>query len=299
MIEPTWPGAEVEILSNATVRLQSTSAYGLTNNLVVRDGGIIKGHTAVGGYTSYDSVRIEGRVYLHRYPGSSSGNNAWHGVFRDGAVPGRLVYTGASAGRLTDFRGANTYTGGTEIEDGGAGAAAFLLFGAGRMPDTGDILIHTNGVMDFNGITDTVGSLAGVGTVLLGGATVTAAEGVSPGTNSLMAGTLRIEENGALVLGALSASTFHLGPVAGPSDRVLIVAAGGNLTLNGTLNIVDLGDMDAGDYTLFDLNGGTVGGAFTATNMPEPFLGSVAVTGGDVVLTVTRKPPAGTLMLIR
>lgn len=293
VLEPTWPGYEIAVLSNALVRLQGNSAL-FSSNVVVRDGGTVAGHHVAGNYGSYDRVRIEGRVRLLRYAFATS-YNYWYGTFRDGASPGRLVWSGTGTGQ-TYVAGANLYTGGTEIEDGGPIAAPLKLFGNGRMPDVGTILIHTNGVMDFNGIRDMVGGLAGVGTVQLGGATVTNSQEISPGTNSTDAGTLTVGGAGRIVLGAGSTNTFHLRT---PVDRDQVVFTGAaGLTLGGVLKVEAMSFIRNGDYTLFDLNGGAVSGSFSRVEMPPRYRGVLSTNSGDVVLTVTGKD-AGTTVQFR
>lgn len=297
LIETTWPGWEVEVLSNATVRLRSASSSVFTTNVVVRNGGNIKGHSVMASYFCYDRVRIEGRVFLHRYAGAT-GYNLWYGTFRDGAVPGRLVYTGTGTG-VNEIKGANTYTGGTEIEDGGANAASLKLVTLGRMPDVGQILIHTNGVMDFNNIADTVGGLAGVGLVSLGKAVVTVNEGVSPGTNDLKTGLLTIATTSTLAritLAASSTNTFHL-RMPGQQDQVVIQGAGG-LTLAGSIKIAGAPTLASGTYTLFDLNGGSLLGTIPSLILPPLCTGSVATNSGDVVLTLN-VPSKGTILMVR
>jgi hypothetical protein len=225
----------------------------------------------------------------------------WYGTFRDGAVPGRLVFTGPSLATSVNngFSGVNTYTGGTEIEDGGVDALPFKLLGNGRMPDVGEILVHTNGVMDFNDINDTVGGLAGVGRISLGKAVVTVNEGVSPGTNAWQTGVLTVTSTSTsarVTLAASSTNLFHL-RTPGDQDQVVIQGAGG-LTLGGAIKIAGAPTVTSGSYTLFDLNGGALSGTMPALILPENCSGSVVTNSGDVVLSLTWHPP-GTLVQVR
>jgi hypothetical protein len=241
-------------------------------------------------------VRLEGRVFLHRNTFGGTGYNRWYAVFRDGAVPGRLVCTGAGTG-TTEIAAVQLYTGGTEIEDGGPDAYPLKLFGSGRMPDTGDILIHTNSVIDFNSIGDTVGSLAGVGKVVLGSAVVTCLEGVSPGTNGESFGTLVVTgTTGRIVLSPDSVSTFHL-RTPGIQDRVAIQGSAG-LTLGGTVKVeAKERIIAAGAYTLFELNGGPLDGTIPALALPRGCSGSIETNGGNVVLYLQVSDHGALLML--
>jgi autotransporter-associated beta strand protein len=295
--EPSWPGAEIIILSNASVRFSAFPGTLYTTNVIVREGGHFKGNAAVGGYSIYDRVRIEGRVFLNRYL-SQAGSHTWAGLFRDGDVPGTLVLTGTGTGS-TFIASANTYTGGTEIEDGGVNAFPLKLSGSGRMPDVGQILIQTNGVMDFNNIGDTVGGLAGVGRVNLGKAVVTVNEGVSPGTNSWQPGLLTVVATSSLAritLASTATNLFHL-RTPGFQDQVILQGPVG-LTLTGAIEIAGTPLISSGTYTLFDLNGGSLRGTIPSLTLPPLCSGTLNTNSGDVVLQL-KVPEKGTIMMLR
>lgn len=274
-----WGGASIAF----------TSSY--STNVTVKDGASIYGQTA--NRSTYDDIRIEGAVKLYR---DVQGVMYWRGTFRDGDVPGKLILSGTGT-TLTQFEGVNTFSGGLEITDGGPTAAAFTLGSGGQLPDVGTVLIHTNGVLDCNGNTDTIGGLAGIGTVLLGGSTLTVSEGVAPGTNTVLGGALTVAEPGALALGGSAVSVFDLDAPGGLNDAVVLSDAGCSLTLGGTLQVRDLGGLDTGSYTLFDLNGGSISGDFSAIGIPQGFKASLSVDSGDVVLSVVKMK--GTLFMIR
>jgi hypothetical protein len=224
---------------------------------------------------------------------------------RDGAVPGRLVYTGTGTGR-TEIASAQLYTGGTEVEDGGIEAYPLKLTGSGRLPDVGQILVHTNSVLDYSALaanaSDLVGGLAGVGLVRLGSTGVTNLEGMSPGTNLTTFGTLSVTgTTGKIVLAASSTNLFHLrGP--GEQDKVLIQnssASGGlTLTAGSTIKVDKLNYIASGTYTLFDLNGGSLAGSIPHLILPTYYSGSIATNTGDVVLTL-KAPVQGTVVVVR
>ena len=114
-------------------------------------------------------------------------------------------------------------------------------------------------------------TLSGAGSVL-GTVNLAAAGHVAPGAS---AGTLTVQ---GLLAQSGSFFDFQLGPLAGPND-LLIVSATNGLTLNGgTVNIANLGGLQAGTYTLIDYNG--------------------ALGGGFGNLTVGSKPPGTTCTLI-
>jgi autotransporter-associated beta strand protein len=285
----TLPGWTIEVLSNATVRLMGDATH-YTTNVIVRAGGIIRPRDTAN-YSAYDNVRIEGRVYLKC---GATSINTWFGTFRDGAVPGTLIYSDPGV-TPPAIRGAGLYTGGTELQN----SSTVQLSIGGNMPDTGRILVHTNCVMDFNSINDTVGGLAGVGWVKLGSAVVTNAEGIAPGTNLFTTGTLTATgTTGRIVLGANSTNLFHL-IAPGTADQ-MVLRGNVNLTLGGALKIdkVGSGGIQDGDYTLFDLDGGTPTNSFAKLIMPDGYTGIITTNGNDIVLT-TRWHAAGTLILIQ
>lgn len=77
-----------------------------------------------------------------------------------GSADASFGKTGNGTLRLT---GANTYAGGTSVQSG------TLLVGANeRIPDTSTVTVFTFGTLDLNNFTETIGALAGSGTVALG-----------------------------------------------------------------------------------------------------------------------------------
>ncbi len=195
-----------------------------------------------------------------------------------------------SASSQLSVSGWNSTTGQTTILKG------TIQLAAGGMPDAGQIMVHTNGVMDFNSISDTVGGLAGAGLVKLGTAFVTNALGISPGTNLVTVGTLTATgTTGRIVLGANSTNLFHL-IAPGNADQVVIYGNANttNLTQGGVLKIAAASaKIQDGTYTLFHMINGKPTGAFSSLSMPDGYNGTLAtnVAGNvtDIVLTSTKK----------
>ena len=183
------------------------------------------------------------------------------------ATTGGLTKMGA--GTLT-LSGANLYTGATTINDGtlslnnaapnaiasavvtvgdGTGAAnsaTLLLSQSNQIADTAAVTVNSDGVLNVNGKTETVGSIAGSGNILLG-------------TGQLVAGD--------------STSTAYAGFLAGGATSILTKAGSGTLTINSNVNAV------AGDFagTLNLTAGGLV---FNASNT---FTGTVNVSAGTTL----------------
>ena len=163
----------------------------------------------------------------------------------------------------------------------------------------GNLTVQIDGSLDIRGKSQTWAALTGSGSVLLDGATL-GVTGLAPGNS---AGTATIDDSGTVNVSGTS--TFELASLSGTSDQVIVTSADFNLA--GVVNIVDLGDMEEGDYVLVDMGAGTATlDPGITLNMPGSWDGSLAVTGGDVVLTVFIPEPAtlallalGGLVLVR
>ncbi|WP_193777083.1 autotransporter-associated beta strand repeat-containing protein, partial [Pseudovibrio sp. Ad13] len=131
---------------------------------------------------------------------------------------GALTKTGTGTVRLT---GTNTYTGGTTVSRG-----KLVVNGS-----IGDVTVEG-------------GTLGGSGTI---GGSVSVASGAIAAGNS--PGTLTI--GGDLNLTSASVLDFELGSPSGTAGADSdLIAVGGDLTLDGSLNVTDAGGFDAGVYNL-------------------------------------------------
>jgi ABC-type multidrug transport system ATPase subunit len=190
-------------------------------------------------------------------------------------------------GNLVSFYPTNSYTGGTTVRSG-----ILRIQASNLLPANGDVVVESAGIFDTQTYSQTVKGLSGNGTVKMGAgisslSTNTVNGTLAPGLYG--AGTLTLSDPGIFVLGASSTSLFELNGLNGINDQVVMsypTAAYTGLELAGTLEVENLGGLEVGAYTLFDLNSGPISGSFSSINMPRSFLGAVNITSGDVVLEV-------------
>jgi fibronectin-binding autotransporter adhesin len=153
-----------------------------------------------------------------------------------GAISGSGVINKLGTG-VTTLTGTNSYTGATSVN------AGTLLVNGNQSGATGQTSVASGA------------ALGGIGTI---GGSVTVADGgaINPGDGGNAAGTLTI--NGALALNNNSALNYNFGQanVAGGAFNDLI-NVGGNLTLDGTLNITQTsgGTFGPGVYRVMNYGG--------------------------------------------
>lgn len=213
---------------------------------------------------------------------------------------GAGALTKTTAGTVT-LSGANTYTGATTVS-----AGTLQLGAAGAIADTNAVTVTTPGTFDLNGFNETIGSLAGTGSVTLGSGTLaaganntsTAFSGVISGTGGLTktgAGTLTLSGTNTYTgpttinQGTLSVGTIGNGGVAGNLGAAS--AAAGNLVFGGgTLQYTGATAGTDRGFTLNNGSGGTLDVVGAGANLT--LSGSAANTTGALT-----KTGAGTLTL--
>jgi fibronectin-binding autotransporter adhesin len=191
-------------------------------------------------------------------------------------VPGTYSFGGAVSGTggvrkvgagTTVLTAANTYTGATQVN-------------AGTLLVNGDQSLATGATTVASGAT-----LGGGGT-LGGSVTVAAGATLSPGAAAGQAGTMTIK--GDLSLGATSTVAVNFGQanvVAGPLND--LVAVGGNLTLDGTLNVTQTatGNFGPGLYRVMSYGGTLTDNGMTVS--PSSGLGLQTAVANQVNLVNT------------
>ncbi|MGH8157709.1 MAG: autotransporter outer membrane beta-barrel domain-containing protein [Rhodanobacter sp.] len=232
------------------------------------------------------SGTISGAALLDKEGGgvlTLTGANTYTGTTTISAGTLQLGNGGTTGSIITDVtaNGTLAFDRSDDISFGNAisGSGGIHQFGAGRTNLTADnssfsgATSVTGGALAVNGTlgdaTSTVdvsngGILAGAGTI---GGSVTIADGhLAPGNSP---GTLTI--NGDLSLGAASNLDYELGAASvagGPLND--LVEVGGNLTLDGTLNVIQSagGTYGAGIYRLIDYSGTLTDNGLELGSMP-------------------------------
>lgn len=198
-----------------------------------------------------------------------TGTSTFGGVIRNnGGTGGTVALTKSTGGTLT-LTGANTYTGATNV------TAGALIIGAG-------------GSLGNTAVTVAAGAAFG-GTGTLGGSLNVSGD-VSPGNSP---GTLN---TGALTLQSTANLSFELDGLAETNDLLNVT---GNLILNGTLNVANLGDLQTGSYTLINYTGTLTDNGLDFGSMASGFNYSLNTgTANQIILNVTAVPEPTTTVLL-
>jgi autotransporter-associated beta strand protein len=198
--------------------------------------------------------------------GGNNGSTTVSGVLQDGGIGGGTggALRKVGTGTLT-LSGVNTYTGFTDIQGG---------------------TLLVNGSLASPSVSVNAGTLGGTGTIagLVG---VSNNATLAPGAS---AGTLTV---GSIIFSNDSQLNYELGSLAGPSD---LLAINGALTLDGVLNVTNLGGMTAGTYTAMTFTGALTNNGLTVGALPPGFSATIVVVPpilvvpGSVNLVVTGAP---------
>jgi autotransporter-associated beta strand protein len=217
-----------------------------------------------GGNVSPFSVTVNnGGVYPNYSITGSAGN----------AIIGTGSLTKNGTGTLT-LSGPHTYSGGTNVNNG-----TLRLGASNSLPDVGAVTVAASGVLDMNGMTDSIGTLSVDGNVLAGNLTTTGAvtlgDGASVAANLTLGGN--VTKNGTV--GATISGNINLN-----GARTFTIASGTapELALNGVVSNGAL--TKSGDGTLLLNNAG------------NNYAGATIVSGGILKVGVAGALPAGTAL---
>lgn len=218
-----------------TLTVQDSGTVTITGAVSINAGSTLNiGTGALPGTFSASSVASDGLIHFN-HTGSYS-----YSVPTSGA--GAIVKDGSGTTIIT---GTHTYTGATTVNAG---------------------LFQVDGVLGNTAVSVASGAtLGGVGSI---GGPVTIQNGghIAPGDSP---GTMTVA---SLILNSGSILDFQLGTpgVVGMNVNDLISVTG-NLNLDGTLNISNVGGFGVGTYRLFDYGGTLTGGTLTFGTLPAGF----------------------------
>jgi autotransporter-associated beta strand protein len=243
--------------------------------------------------------------------GASSGTVG--GIISDGSPATNILsLTKAGAGTWT-LAANNTYSGITTINGG-----TLILGASGAVPNTPSIILQSNATLDVSAVS---GWQLGANQTLSGSGdvngNVTANGTVAPGSSNAI-GAIVFENQ--LALG--NTAVLKLNRTNSPANCDSLTAL--TLSRGGTLSITNIGDtLQSGDT--FALLNGTLSGAFAATNLPaltggltwdtskfgsqgiikvastavaQPYLTSVTISGGNLIISGTNGTPGQTFEVL-
>ncbi|WP_233506436.1 autotransporter-associated beta strand repeat-containing protein [Comamonas sp. AG1104] len=235
---------------SGTFDVQSGSLTTLGNSALGSNAGVNLGAAAtlnLGGSGSLASLTGSGTALIGGGNTLSIGGNNASSIF-DGVLTGTGELSKLGTGTLT-LTGLNSLTGNTTVNAGTLNVSGSL--------DSASVLVNSGGTLTGGG------SLGGAVTVADGGH-LAGATGSTLSVNSLV---FNANSNFDVGLGA---------PVSGGGNQ--LVNVGGNLTLDGTLNVSDIGGFGSGVYRLINYTGGLTDNGMLIGTVPG------SVTPGDLTL---------------
>ncbi len=241
--------------NNHKVVIDDTAA-GLNTNIVINAGNVSPFNVTVNNGSARPNYSITG----------SAGN----------AIIGTGSLTKDGTGTLT-LSGPHTYSGGTAVNNG-----TLRLGASNSLPDTGAVAVASSGILDVNGMTDSIAALSVDGSVLAGNLTVAGAvtigDGASVAAHLALGGD--VAKNGAAGSATVSGN-INLG-----GARIFTVAPGTapELTVSGAVSNGAL--TKSGD------------GALVLSNAGNSYGGATTVNGGALKIGVAGALPAGTALVM-
>ncbi len=216
--------------------------------------------TAIGSLAGAGNVTLGSGALTSGSDGSST-------IF-SGVIGGPGAFTKTGAGALT-LSGSNTYTGAT-IVDGGS----LVLGAAERLANASAVTVAAGATLNLNGFNETLGSLAGAGSVTLGaGALTVGANGTSTSFSGVMSGAGTLTKIGAGTQ-ALSGANSYSGLTTISAGALKVQSAAGlgdtaaGTTVNSGAELQLQGDVAIGAESL-SLGGAGVSGAGALRNVAD------------------------------
>ncbi len=223
-------------IADGTIHITNDAGLGASEGDITFLGGTLKTTAGFASARSFITTVSEDA----RFETSGGILNLTGGI----SGPGGMIKSGS--GPLNMSQSSNTYSGDTVVLEG-----ALDIGGGGEIiPDASNLILE-NRLRVYNGIYETVGSLAGSGDVLFSGTGSVLAVGFN-GTDSVYSGELK-QSGGDASLVKIGAGTLTL--ENGNSDYTE-----GTVISNGTLLVNNTSGSATGSGFVNALNGGTLGG---------------------------------------
>ncbi|WP_052293836.1 Ig-like domain-containing protein [Azospirillum sp. B510] len=246
-------------VSAGTLRASGGSAIGDGSAVTVAYGAFL----TLSASETIGSLAGAGTVTLGAYTLTTGGNNT-NTIF-SGGIDGTGGLTKTGSGMLT-LSGSNSYSGATTIS-----AGTVALQGGSSIGDTSAVTVSAGATLLFDdSVSETIGSLAGDGTVTLNNGTLTMGENDA---STLFSGVIREDQAGNILkMGSgtltLSGSNTYTGTTTVRGGTLSVAGdanlGGGTVTLNGgTLTVTAAGTID----NVFDIGnfGATIDTAVAVT----------------------------------
>jgi fibronectin-binding autotransporter adhesin len=296
----------VTLDSGAGLTARSTGGAQTYTNVIFPSTGTLifnKDDQTTSNLTITSGGTLAGSLTIDTSPG---GSNPVNSVFFDGVFSGAggLVKSGTGATGSLVLRGANTYTGNTTISTG-----TLRLGTGGSIASSGTISVASGAVFDTTGVGGGFSLAAtqwlmGSGTVLGSVSSLgTIAPGLSGSAGTLSFANVLAFDSGALVSYGLSGTNTTTG--GGIND---LSAVTGNLSLDGTLNVSEIGvgsflSATQGDtWRLFTYSGTLTDNGLSLGTVPTLSSGlTLAVdtsTPNEVNLIVVPEPAAAVSAMV-
>jgi len=264
------------LVDGGTLRAGSVNALSDSSAFTVSDGAALD----LNGYSqTIGSIAGEGDITLGAGTLTAGRNNT--STAFSGDISGTGGFTKAGTGTLT-LSGSNNYAGATTVSGGTLRAG-----GAGAFSDESAFTVDTGATLDLGSASQTIGSLAGAGTVALGARTLTFG---GDDTSTLFEGSI----TGTGGIAKTGSGTFTLSGTSGYTGATLIdggtllVDTGSQLAGDSAFTVSSGAILDLGssDQTIASLAGagGVVLGSGTLTTggnqSSTTFSGAISGTGG-------------------
>nr|WP_083520294.1 autotransporter-associated beta strand repeat-containing protein [Comamonas terrigena] len=155
-----------------------------------------------------------------------------------------------------------------------AGDAGLIKLGSGSLELAG-INVYTGSTQVNGGVLNVSGSLASPVVQVNSGATLTGSGQVAGAVSVADGGHLAVNSGANLGLGSLvlsSNSNLDLGLGSPATGGNRLITVGGNLTLDGKLNVSDIGGFGAGIYRVIDYTGVLIDNGLVIGTLPSGVL---------------------------